>query len=143
MKVGFATDVGLTRSYVSKLDSPYSSCRKNCSAYSDDDSMFYKYTLKKYQYYSKLLCNEFCIQYNYVKTTCKCNDPSVPIVDKSEQICTSPIEMSCIQEVRNSFNRNATNCGQYCPSECDTFTLNPTLSMAVCNYYFLNPITSI
>jgi hypothetical protein len=47
--VGFATDVSITRSYVSKLDSPSSNCRKNCSTYTDSDSMFFKYTLKKIQ----------------------------------------------------------------------------------------------
>jgi hypothetical protein len=132
-KVGYATDIGFTRTYISKLDWPYSSCRADVSTIQATDSEYYKYTLKKDNVYSESLCNEFCIQYKYVQSTCNCTDPSVPIYNERDKVCKSINELKCVTQARNI---SETSCDQLCPSECNTFKFSTTLSMAACKLLF-------
>jgi hypothetical protein len=137
-QVGFATDISFTRSYISKLDTPYSTCRKDVSAYSDSDSKYYKFALQFDDHYSNLLCTEFCVQFEHIQPNCNCTDPSVPVLNRNHTVCTSERDLKCVGGVRNRFNKESTNCDAYCPTECDQFKFSTTLSMASCMCFLRN-----
>jgi hypothetical protein len=121
LATGYATNVGLTKTYYYRLDSPYSDCRKDVSSYTSSDSTYYKETLNITKY-SQKLCFQICLQYEYIIPVCGCADASIPSTDSSQSVCYLLADINCVTNVTNEFNSVdlSVSCGKYCPLECDS-----------------------
>lgn len=110
---GFATNIAVKNTFYYKLGPPYSNCRKDVSTYSDDDSIYYRETLKV-NTYSQKLCFQICIQYEYIMVSCNCSDPSIPL-DDSYPICSAWDDLTCVANVRSSLSKIdvSENCSIY------------------------------
>jgi hypothetical protein len=114
-------DVGISRTYFTKKSAPYSSCVSSTST--TFSSTYFTYTKNVSSIYSQQICNEFCMQFEFIKPNCSCNDPSVFAVT-TDTICSNLTQLDCVDAVRNEFNSVslADTCDEYCPEECDKFT---------------------
>ncbi len=84
---GFVTNVAITRTFYSKMSSPYGKCRQNVETPAASDSNFYKYTVLVGKY-TQNQCFEVCFQYKYVIPECKCADASVNSNINNVTYCT-------------------------------------------------------
>ena len=64
VKTGSSANVAIKRTFYTKLDSPYSSCRKDVNTILSSDSDFFKYA-SSVNKYSRKLCYEICFQYMF------------------------------------------------------------------------------
>lgn len=128
---GYVSDVGVKRTYQDRLSSPYGTCRDDTSSYSDSDSEYYKKTIKLTKY-SARLCYEICLQNMYIISKCNCSDPSIPITDLSQTLCTGRTKLDCVESVRDLFDSSdlSSSCGQYCPTECSKIAYDTSVSMS-------------
>lgn len=118
--VGYASDISIKRTFNNRLAEPHSSCRKDTDSYYSTDSDYYKTTLA-YTKYSKKLCFEICLQNLLIIPACNCSDPSVPITDKNQTICSTLTNLDCVDKIRNQLDSTDLSgyCDKYCPTECD------------------------
>lgn len=128
---GYASKIAMDKTYYYKLDSPYSDCRMDTSTYTDSDSVYYKKTLNVTKY-SQKLCFEICMQNEYIIPVCECADPSIPITDSSQTVCSSLNEIKCANNVTSQFNSVdlSITCAEYCPLECDSQDFEYSISLS-------------
>ncbi|RNA16101.1 amiloride-sensitive sodium channel subunit gamma [Brachionus plicatilis] len=121
LSVGKMAEIGIKRTFNYKLDEPFTKCRKNTSAYFDNDSEIYKLTLKSGAYRRKT-CFEICLQKKLIVPKCKCSDPQIPSYDLNANLCKSYEELVCIEQIRDIFDSQDLSlmCGDHCPISCDT-----------------------
>lgn len=119
---GFATNIAVKKTFYHKLEEPYSDCRKDIDKSIPSDSPYFKATLNITKY-SQKLCFEICLQNEHIIPTCKCADPSIPLMGwQKQQICTSSYDLSCVYNVTTIFNtiELGDTCDDHCPLECDS-----------------------
>lgn len=141
-QTGSYTNIGITRTFYSKLEYPYSNCRKDTQTILSSDSDIYKNTLKITKY-SQNLCYEVCLQTLYIIPNCGCADPSIPAWDKSQLICSNGSSLDCVSTQRDEFDKMPIGdiCDTYCPMECDNIAYSYSISSS--NYpskYYLSII---
>ena len=138
---GMETNIGIKRTIISKLSSPYSSC-VNGSSSSSNDSLLYKeiFALGQKTYRQKY-CFKLCYQYNLI-INCKCYDPQFPsiasvIPEFSNQTvpgCHDTEQVSCMSNQQTYFDEygtsNYTNCSRNCPLECESVNYDLRISTA-------------
>lgn len=129
---GYASKIGIDKTYYYKLDQPYSDCRKDTSSIKESDSNYYKDTINLTKY-SQKLCFEICLQYEYIIPVCGCSDPSIPATDSNQEICHFLNDIDCVTNVTNQFNSAdlSATCAQYCPLECDSEDYAYSISSAI------------
>jgi hypothetical protein len=115
ISTGQVTNIGITRTFYSKLPKPYGNCRSDVETPSTGDSVYYKYTVLLGKY-TRNLCFEVCFQYKYAIAKCKCADPSINSNVNSVTVCTYD-NLSCLSERRQEFS--SSNCEIECPEACD------------------------
>ena len=79
------------------------------------------------------MCNELCIQFEYIYKNCSCLDPSIPIVNNFT-VCATISKLECVARLRDLLDIDSDltieTCSKYCPHECKYFKYNTRLSMA-------------
>ena len=53
--------------------------------------------------YSKKMCYEYCLQFEFIKTNCSCIDPSIPVVT-TDTICNTNVGLGCVATMRSRFD---------------------------------------
>ncbi|CAF0735692.1 unnamed protein product [Brachionus calyciflorus] len=120
LPVGYSSEIGIKRNFYTRIGPPYSECRKNTSYFSEDDPTYYKNTLGV-GIYSRKVCFEICLQNEFIIPKCNCSDPSVPITNDDQKLCSTLNETICVEDVRKFFDsKDLTKfCEDQCPRECD------------------------
>jgi hypothetical protein len=137
---GFAADVGVTRTYYYKQSSPYSDCVTDGSRF--NSTYYYLATNGTSNGYSRKLCYEICLQYEFISSNCSCIDTSVLTTASGsvKTYCNTQKELKCVDDMRNYFNQHSLGdtCAAYYPTECDRFSYSTSVSMAdyPTNYYY-------
>ena len=136
--LGSLSDISVSRTFYTRLDAPYSNCRKDLTVL-PSDSTFYMLT-SSITKYTQTLCYEICLQQTLIIPSCGCSDPKVFITNPSQPICITLSQLDCIAKNRNDFDTNKISdiCGQYCPKECDFVVYSNSLGLAnyPTDYYF-------
>ncbi len=140
-QAGTTTDIGITRTFVNRLPSPYSSCRKDVSTYSSDDSFYYKYiltTMNNMTKYTQKLCYQVCYQ-DLVNQQCNCTEPSNTItLNANLGLCSTDSQSLCVTNALSSCFKSIDTCSchDYCPTECDSITYTTSISSSYYVFIF-------
>ncbi|RNA02905.1 Degenerin deg-1, partial [Brachionus plicatilis] len=78
--VGFLADISVDRTFYVRLPSPFSDCRKDTTTKLSTDSNYYNKTVDAADY-SKSLCDDICLQNEFIVPQCNCNDPELEVTD--------------------------------------------------------------
>ena len=135
---GFQTNIGVRRSFLYKLDQPYSACIKNAHSADGYNSVYFKAIFSQLNMttYRQKACVRLCLQ-AYVRAQCGCLDGSLPnLLDQAGQVCDRIAELNCVSQSRVLFFEQGQSCGQ-CPLECDSehFQLGLSNSRYPTRYY--------
>ena len=126
LSTNYQTNLGITRSFLSKLGYPYSDCVKNVDSIDSHPSFYYKSMFSELNItkYNQKECLELC-QQTFIKMTCRCLDASLPIIytNNEEPICTSLDSIKCIKSAQTNFSKITNKCVD-CPLECDSVSYN-------------------
>ena len=140
ISTGYQTNIGIRRSFLSKLDSPYSECIKDASSPSSYDTYFYQviFSVLNMTTYRHEVCIRLCLQ-EYTKSSCNCIDGSLyNIYGDSVEICATVASLECVSNARISYyaDQASSQCSQ-CPLECDsaTYLLSTSNSRYPSMYY--------
>lgn len=138
---GFQTNIGITRSFLVKLDAPYSKCIKNSRSKFSFNSKYYRAIFEdlKQKEYRKKFCSRLCLQ-DFVFKKCKCLDGSLPNIYRNQSICNVPNSIECIYDAHEDFYTEVNDdveCKD-CPNECDEMSFHYTYSNSryPTNYYY-------
>jgi hypothetical protein len=123
LSTNYQTDIGITRTFLSKLEYPYSNCVKDTQSVSGFSSAYYKamFSVLNITTYRQKNCVKLCLQ-DYIRKMCKCIDAGLPnIYGNTVLICSSMRQLDCIQNARISYSsdKEANSCEE-CPLECDS-----------------------
>ena len=113
---GLSSNIGITRTFYSRLSSPYGNCRNDVLKTSKSDSAYYKYTVLMGDKYTRNQCYEICFQYKHAIAKCKCADPSVNSNVNNATVC-GQTDKECILNERSAFT--SSNCDTECPEACE------------------------
>jgi hypothetical protein len=140
LAVGEATNVIVSRTLISNLPSPYSKCRMDVTTIQPNDSPLYKRALELNQY-SVDLCNDLCLQENFIFAQCDCYDSTLPPINTSASFCSTNTQNYCSDHARNLFFNSPDSiqsCSDYCPTPCNNYQFDMSLSHSdyPTDYYF-------
>lgn len=146
---GFQTNIGIKRSFLFKMDSPYNDCIKNTRSADSYDSKYYQAIFKilNMTTYSQKICYRLCLQ-EFIRKKCSCIDGSLPSIDKNTEICQNIDSLKCVAESRvDYFSDHESELCSDCPQECDTtsFQISASSSRYPTRYYqnYLSSRTNI
>ena len=118
---GFLTNIGMTRSFFSKL--------KETSSPTGYESEYYKaiFNVLNMKLYRQKNCLPLCLQ-EYLKITCGCLDGSLPnIYEKTKyKYCRDLKSLECLEQNNLEYFANESliiKCQKNCPLECDSSKL--------------------
>ncbi|CAF0708689.1 unnamed protein product [Brachionus calyciflorus] len=127
---GFQTNLGIKRSFLFKLDSPYSDCIKDTKSPDSHDSLYYKsiFTKLNMTIYRQKICMRLCLQ-DFILRKCACLDGSLPNIFVNETICQDIDSLECVADSRMEYfsSQESSSCSQ-CPLECDSSNFQMTAS---------------
>jgi acid-sensing ion channel 2 len=131
ISTGFQTNIGIKRSFLSKLDQPYSDCIKDISSPNSFDSHYYRaiFDILNMTTYRQKICLRICLQ-EHIRSTCKCIDGSLPNIYPGKSfVCSTIYSLECIEKQRVIYfsNSKLSECKQ-CPLECDSSSFQITTS---------------
>lgn len=120
LATNYQTDIGISRTFITKLERPYSQCVKEIYSPSGFNSVFYKamFNILNMTRYRQKNCISLCLQ-QYIKMSCGCVDAKLPIIYAGYQICANLSSLDCISKSRISYSKNSDSCDA-CPLECDS-----------------------
>ena len=79
------------------------------------------------------------MQEKYIIPNCGCSDPSIPITDPDQTVCSDSDSLTCVKEEKDKFDKMkiTDTCDSFCPLECSSTTYSATISSASypTNYY--------
>ncbi len=120
----------VNRIYDQKLEHPYNDCYKNVSL---SDSQFNKtiieFILSRNRIYTQKECVSLCRNFIFNETnSCKCylNELDEEIYKKCYVGNTNSKSQACVVQFQADFNHEL--CMRYCPSECDSFSYDISLT---------------
>lgn len=124
ISTGYQTNIGIKRSFLYKLDAPYSTCIKESDSPDSHPSNYYKkmFTILNMTNYRQENCLKLCLQ-DYIKSVCKCIDGSLSNIYGSTKVCASIDDLKCVTQSRKDYyqNEDQEKCGEEkCPLECDS-----------------------
>ena len=138
---GYLTNIGVTRSFYTKLSNPYSDCIKEATKIESYDSRYYKamFEILNMSAYRQKNCLRLC-QQEYIKNKCNCLDASLPSIYKNLSFCSSISSIECVEKQRIEYfnNENYTSlCLTDCPMECESvsYLLSTSISRYPSSYY--------
>jgi hypothetical protein len=131
ISTGFQTNIGVKRSFISKLDYPYSYCIKNIESPDSYNTFYYKaiFNILNMKTYRQKVCIRLCLQ-DYIKNKCNCLDGSLPNIYRTNlTICNNIGLLQCVYDARiEYFNDPVASSCKDCPLECDTVNYQLTNS---------------
>lgn len=114
---GKSNSVAIKRTFLKKLEHPFSDCISEGSNYNSD---LYRYTISISKYTQKY-CLKFCYQ-KLVIEKCSCINSQYRIFNLNDtKPCLTPSQLECMFQVNEIFYSNdyiKNNCEPYCPIEC-------------------------
>jgi hypothetical protein len=127
---GYATNIGIQRSFFQSLSSPFSNCRDNIDTPLSTDSDFYKKTVKISRY-TRNLCYEVCFQYKFVIPNCDCVSASIKSNENNFPTCVIRNSgLSCLNNQSLLFSTMRSICDQDCPETCERVKYSMQVSMS-------------
>lgn len=128
LATNYQTDIGFTRSFLTKLESPYSQCVKNIFSPEGYKSEFFKatFTILNMTSYRQKSCIRLCLQ-RYIRQSCGCVDPKLPNIYNDTEYCASLSRLECVSKSKISYLKNTDNCPE-CPMECNSVNYHLTIS---------------
>lgn len=128
LATNYQTDIGFTRSFLTKLESPYSQCVKNIYSPEGHKSKFFKatFTILNMTSYRQKSCIRLCLQ-RYIRQLCGCVDPKLPNIYADTEYCASINRLECVSKSKISYLKNTDNCPE-CPMECQSVDYHLTIS---------------
>ncbi|CAF0708691.1 unnamed protein product [Brachionus calyciflorus] len=120
LATNYQTDIGITRTFVSKLEYPYSNCVKNIYSPDGHKSEYFKamFNILNMTTYRQKNCIRLCVQ-KFIKDSCGCVDPKLPNIYKSVPYCATLSLLNCISNSRIEYLKKSDECKE-CPLECDS-----------------------
>ena len=116
----------MQRTFISKLEKPYSECVEDLSSY---DSELYETFIKLGKEYKQSDCFDLCYQ-KYVSEKCKCIDSAFyPLI--GQPYCLNASQLFCDLKVFTEFYSEIdikAKCGSLCPLECKSQNFDLTIS---------------
>ena len=111
----FETNIAVSRTFFSKLTSPYSDCL------SDSDAYFYQKLVASNGKYRFRDCIRLCFQELLIQE-CECQDPFNPILNESIPLCNTLIDLfQCEYPLYSQFfNADMEASCPYCKFECES-----------------------
>lgn len=111
-----STNIGVNQIRTSKLEWPFSNCLR---IYEDTqvNTKYFQKTMEVSSRYSKRICHEICLNFEFIIPKCNCSDPSVPTKEADLNYCKSTQSLECIERIRNKFDTDYLN--KYCGDECN------------------------
>jgi hypothetical protein len=78
------------------------------------------------------MCDEICMQYEFVVPICGCGDPSIPQVENSTVLCKNATTLACVKNVTDNYEAYniGTHCDTFCPLECNSNSYSKSISIA-------------
>ena len=78
------------------------------------------------------MCYEICLQEKYIIPNCGCSDPSIPITDPRQKICSNKITLNCVKIQKDKFEtvKISDYCDIYCPLQCDEIVYSASVHSA-------------
>jgi hypothetical protein len=140
---GFQTNIGIKRSFLFKLDEPYSDCIKATRSRTAYNSHYYRaiFDVLNMTTYRQKVCYRICLQ-EHIRSACGCVDPSLPnIYSEKGRVCSTLISMECTENQRVFYfaSSKLSQCKQ-CPLECDSSSFQ--LSTSGSRYLISNQMNS-
>ena len=123
---GKASNIEVSKESFTRLDHPYSICRKNSKPISTD-SIYFNLTTKVGTY-SRKLCVDIYFQVTSIIPNCNCTDASVEIFTNETEVCRSRSQITCfrlLDEEKNEFVSEAD-----CPKKCDSTIYKANVNLA-------------
>ena len=116
---GTATNFAMHKTYLSKLEYPYSGCTDNLNDANSYDSDYYRMIMNSNNSYRQSDCFTLCYEIYLIKK-CQCYDTVISFLDVSVNPCLSHLEISCQLETLKTFVSNGYEkmCSGQCPAEC-------------------------
>lgn len=120
LSTNYQSDIGIKRSFISKLEKPYSNCVKQIYSSAGYDSDFYRamFTILNMTRYRQKNCARLCLQ-RYIKQKCDCIDPKLPNIYGDLKVCSNLKDLNCISQCRMNYSKMYDSCLE-CPLECDS-----------------------
>ena len=115
VSTGASTNIGISRTFYSRLSIPYGNCRNDVKTPLSTDSDYYRYTVQIGRY-TRNQCYEVCFQYKYAIPNCNCSDSSVESNVNNVTPC-SYIQQYNLTVQRGKFS--SSNCDAECPEVCE------------------------
>jgi hypothetical protein len=123
---GQITNIGISRTFYSRLSSPYGKCRDDVDTPLSTDPDYYRYTVQIGRY-TRNQCYEVCFQYKYAISICNCSDPSVESNVNNVKTCVDD-QQECLRTQRDSFSTS--NCDEECPEACERVEYSTKVSIS-------------
>ena len=124
LPVGFETNILVSRSFTSKLSSPYSDCIFK------KDITNYKELFSNYEY-SQTMCLAYCLE-ELIVELCGCYSTLFKSLNMTDiKPCTSISNVTCVYKA-NLFYLNgnlSSKCLKKCPNECNHVSLDASVSI--------------
>lgn len=117
IQTNMRTNILINKVLNSQIESPYSDCIADLSAF---DSDIFKATVNHFKTYSRSNCYIACFQ-DFTIKNCNCSDPNAPYLYDSD-LCLTSQQIKCEFEKYQIFflDKNvADECSSYCPLECE------------------------
>jgi hypothetical protein len=137
---GQQTDIAISRSFINKLQRPFSQCQMS-NLNTSTKSMFELVNEMSNSFNITVYVQKFCMKlcfHHYVFTKCNCVDPAFLMYRKlmikveSNFVCLNSSQSQCVQDADVEFySKNIIDeCIAKCPIECNKIFYKPTVSIA-------------
>lgn len=113
LATNYQTDIGIKRSFITKLKKPFSNCVEDIHSPNGYNSIFFKamFEILKMKTYRQKYCLRLCLQ-EYIKHQCGCLDAGLPIIYPFFPVCNniSAIDCASIKRISYTQNKEASAC---------------------------------
>lgn len=123
---GKVSNVIVSKEVLTKLDAPYSTCRKDLTTL-ESDSIYYKYTTNIAKYNNKL-CTDIYYQVTLVIPKCGCYSTYIGKFTEEVPFCTSISQALCEYKLSGQMNSVVEEAD--CPLECDSINYKTSVNTA-------------
>jgi hypothetical protein len=118
---GTETDFIMNRNFITKLETPYGTCKYTSTSTSSTNSFYSDYIVSTLGVkYSQEYCFALCVQ-KQIMNTCNCSNALMPTFNGTTNFCLSD-KADCLKNLIYGFGSTqaAVDCQTDCPYECET-----------------------
>ena len=128
---GIMNNIEVERTFESKLEEPFNNCLKDVSNFKKNKTLI-DYFLNRNLIYSQESCLDLCFDLFYInENPCQCQGSDIGnVFEKCLMTFDYEIYDDCTWNYRSNFTKNnlVEKCSDYCPLECDSFSLSYSIS---------------